>query len=1041
MRHRWAQVAISLLMTAAAYQLYAQLFVPVIEPQSDAMLGHEQVAAPAEQILEQRMKDLARFFPHRREMLKRAKIFEIDQSTLIFQEYWNLGDGRILVRPCMLVLRPPETSSSSPKNPALPSTMVVETADGAIFQFDRPIDLRSARFGRFISGQLLGSIVIRGYGGEQDFRATTRDVTLTEHRVWTNQSLELLWGRHRLRGSGMEVVFQGRSPFSGTGDKKSDLQVERFILRHVDRIHLDVNSLGPTTSLGPLGSNPLAAGKFEESLELACTGPLLYVPQKRTVSLEEQVEVNRVQQNETILNLTCSRLTLLLGELVAPARPKGDPASAENTPPAPSSPRTSSVKLIQALGKPVRTTLPRWKAEILCEDLRYDADQGVLSLDSSQGVTLKRGSDHFSAPRMQCQLTPQGELKTLAAAGPGKVQSEPEGEVLRRASAFWGQALLITFSDRENLVSLQGNVRVEANPLGILQCQRLWCWLDPSDKSGAKNSDLQPRRMVAEDHVRITSSQLQAETERLESWFTAQSSLAAGEKPTAGSSSAAGARGNPAANPLAAGNLSPAAGPTASSLPALTAPTKGDNENTKREASKFQVAARLLRVEFGNIAGQWQLSNLSADGTVKLLEQRSTDNQAPGLQIFGEHLEVLDVSGLNTIFSLTGSPAYLSGGGASLSGQQVFVDQRRNLVSTSGPGRIQVIPSATSSLSPMPATTQASEMQWTSGMDFDGQIVRFKGDVELTSGNRRVQADALEVEVDPPIRLADRTVPNNLQISSAHALGHVAVENVELASSGEVNARDRLLVSEITVNLKTGELVSPGAGRFLTVRTRGGLPPSLLPTPASQAGATGAPPPTVAPASNAASNVQNNSVAGQSGDERDSPRQADNKIALDVSYYQDLQANIYRRSVTCRGRVIARYGIASDWIQNLSDDPRELGKDGLVLRCEDLSVYQLLTPADTKPHLELDARGNVTVEGQNHAARARRLCFDESKYLLVLEGDGEVPAELYRQEFLGGPVQRTAARRIFFWYQNKTIKVDDIKSLEVSQSPTYTTGR
>jgi len=976
--------------------MYARLAVPMIEPEPERIGVNDHLAAPSEQVLQERLDELTRLFPGRRELLKKSKIFEIDQSTLIFQDYFNLGDGRILVRPCLMVLRQPETPERQ-TDKQIPETLVLEAVEGAIFQFDRPLDLRSAKVGRFLSGQLLGNIILRGQGPRQDFRLTTRDVTLTEHRIWTNHPVEFLWERHRGRGSGLEIVFQGRSPFSVSTPEVSPFRIQRFLLRHVDRLHFDIAAFVPSSgSERAPNSADSSSEQGENSLEIACQGPLLFVPGQRMITFEERVEVTRLQGSQTLLRVNCDRLSLLLSETRSP------PEKA-NLPPAQDSPTAQSpasiaapmsLKLLQAVGRPVTISSPLWKAESSCEDLRFDVEQGLLSMEGSQGVTVKQGTNQLRSPRIQCQIDRDGKIRTIAAAGPGEARSQISETTPLATTIAWESGFFWTVQDQERLVTLQGNVRVAAESIGSVECGRLWCWLEDGSGKGSTSSRLQPRRIVAEDRVRIESPQIHADAERLESWLVW---LASGPAPDR-------AERSPQELAFGTGNV---------------------QRNPERETSpsQLQVAARLLRVEFRIVENRGQLSALSADGTVKVQEIPKEPGAEP-LQIFGEHLEIIDASSPQAVFALTGNPAFVAGRGLSLSGFQVFLDRGRNLVSTSGPGRVEMNQLGPKKDLALPISSERVDIQWSQGMDFDGQTVTFKGNAVLTSGNRRIQAETLEIQIAPPVSLSDLNTAPRIQLQTARAIGQVLIENVALNLKGEIQSRDRLFVSEIAVNWITGAITAPGFGRFLTVRSAvlpGGT--SLNPLESAQT-----------------RNITSVGMANRTND--DSSSQPAQPVALEISYSQGLAGNVHQRTITCRGRINARYGAVDRWdVAQLPDDPNLLGARGLMLHSDEIAVYQMVTPGMTEPHLELEARGNVTVEGQSHTARARRLAFDESKTLLTLEGDGDVPAELYRQEFSGGPVQKTAARRIYYWYNTKTVKVDDPKSLEVSQLPAQPSNR
>ena len=107
------------------------------------------------------------------------------------------------------------------------------------------------------------------------------------------------------------------------------------------------------------------------------------------------------------------------------------------------------------------------------------------------------------------------------------------------------------------------------------------------------------------------------------------------------------------------------------------------------------------------------------------------------------------------------------------------------------------------------------------------------------------------------------------------------------------------------------------------------------------------------------------------------------------------------------------------------------------MNCDRLTVNEMDTPAGT--HRELAADGNVVAEGTRDGgsffARALRMTYAEVKNLLVLEGDGRTDAELFRQQRIGGPTSKVAARKIFYWPQSGQVgrlSVEDARWLESS---------
>lgn len=1020
MNRRWVRVTLSLLITVAAYQMYAVVAVPLIEPQPDLEgVARQSLGQPAEQRLQERLEELSGFFPGRTHLVKNSKMLEIDQATLLFQDYWNLGDGRVLVRPCLLIF---DSRKQAPQRwpTALPNVLILEALEGAIFQFDRPLELRTAKIGRFIAGQLLGSVILRGEettGLRRDFRLTTRDITVTEHRIWTNHPVELSWGRHRARGSGLELVFKGRTPFSQSSLSDGPMNIERFLLRHVDRLHVDLGALrtngdsaeGP----GPEGAFSNASG--DDALDVACQGPLIFIPGRKTLTLEDRVELTRLQKGNPTLRIRCQQLVVTFREIAAAAEAATAAVSASgrpSEPPRSNRPAAGSARwdlhLVRALGQPVQISFPIWRGELEGEDLRYDATTGAMSLEGSRGVSGKRDKDAFQAQAAQCQVDRAGNLQAVVASGPGKILLAPDNQ----AEAWrisWGTALSIKAEGPERVVFLDGGATVESSPVGSLRAGQLWCWLEtPQKASGLDFAALRVRRFVAQSGVEITSPRFRAKTERLESWIKWETS-------TGGDGASSQTPGKRAPSPV----FSPPQG------------------RSTAEGGQIVLQAGLLRAEFVvQDTGTPGISAVAADGNV-IADEMVPEPDVQPIHLRGDHLEISQPTQPTTVFALTGNPAFVAGRGLALRGYQIFFDRGRNLLSVAGTGRLD-IEGEMAGMSALPSPERL-EVEWTQGMDFAGQTLSFQGDVRLTSGPRRIRAEALHIEL---VQGMDLSAPSKLgmhRVRSARAVGNVRAENLELSTDGRVLAKDVLKVAEVNVDLQTGLILAPGSGRFTTIRQAGTLKGALsglreggayAGTPESPAGGSASP--------QTAPLADDTTLREQKTPE---PSRTEELVMLDISFHQALEGNFLQRRIGCRGRVKARYGNVSGWdVEQLPDDPARLGSEGMLLTCQEMTAFQMTTPGQTKAHLELVAQGNVTVEGQSHTARARRLSLDESKTLLVLEGDGDVPAELYRQEYRGGPVQKTTARRIYYWYGTKTVKVDDARSLEISRTPELPVG-
>jgi hypothetical protein len=136
--------------------------------------------------------------------------------------------------------------------------------------------------------------------------------------------------------------------------------------------------------------------------------------------------------------------------------------------------------------------------------------------------------------------------------------------------------------------------------------------------------------------------------------------------------------------------------------------------------------------------------------------------------------------------------------------------------------------------------------------------------------------------------------------------------------------------------------------------------------------------------------------------------------------------------MTFYGHVRSTYGEVQDWHDELSPDDLELlGQRGATLSCRELTVAEGAKNAEGKSQVELIAGGNVRVEGTKFTALANRMTYDQHKDLLVLEGDGRAPAELYHRTQIGARDKRTLASKIWYGRSTGYFHADDVREVDV----------
>jgi hypothetical protein len=144
-------------------------------------------------------------------------------------------------------------------------------------------------------------------------------------------------------------------------------------------------------------------------------------------------------------------------------------------------------------------------------------------------------------------------------------------------------------------------------------------------------------------------------------------------------------------------------------------------------------------------------------------------------------------------------------------------------------------------------------------------------------------------------------------------------------------------------------------------------------------------------------------------------------------------------------RVQTAFAPVERWDARLDvNDPDALPPGGVWMKCDRLGVHEMAAPLSRRRSVELEAAGNVLVEGRMddglYAARALRMTYDEAKGLLVLEGDGHTAAELFRQQRVGGPQSRIPARRILYWPATNRFTLNDPQAVEINGLPSGAFG-
>jgi hypothetical protein len=1022
---RIARSAISLAVVLVAYWAYALIAVPLIEPAA----RRESAGGPSPQDRRDaggnpadRLQVLAPLFPPGSPLLKNAKMLESDQVKLLLSDYTNFGDGRVQIKPCVMIYTP-DAPDLSPEE-RIRQAVVLEAPEGALLQFDQPLDLAKARIGRLLNGRLHGPVIIRSEGkhrGPEDhLLVLTRDMDVSEERIWTGQPVEFHMGPNC--GTGQELLIK---LLKGEGEKRGpnvggmqSLELRRQVQMHLEVHDKNRGAAAPAAESGRGGAagSPLSLPDGTP-IEVRCQGPFHFDPVQQFITLEDHVDVLRTNPTGPSDQINCDLLTIFL------SRPRSDATTdADGT--AGLKKKTGALfdlqpRSFEAKGNPVIVRAPSQGVNGRGQRLEYDLITGQLRMEDRQEAWLQQGNNEIHCRNLQYQPAGPGRLGRVTAIGPGWLRGEagersgllPTGPARQAGpgptpnkppqilEAHWTGQLRVQPYQQQQLISLLGGAGLRFSGMGELDAEEIWFWLFelPKDAPGDQ-SKLRPDRMMARQQVRLESPQMSGRFEELAVWFVEDPAA-----PSTGGLPKLGLLRHLEAaprHPLVLTSFFEAAGQGPGAAGAPRAASSADPLQ-----QHFDVEGRQLQARVMTHGDQSEVVELIIKGAVRIREtQTATPEERPVL-VVGDQVQMIDVNKPCTAIMVTGEKAHFEGRGMSLDGSNINLNRGTNRLWVDGPGQMDLPMDKDPEGHPLdhPAAVQ---VHWQRKMNFDGRAARFEESVLATMPGRQLRTEILDVALQQPIVFADANNRPPPQVSQLQCSGGAALEGRTFDAQGPQSI-EFFQAPDLTVNMLSGRTHAGGPGWLTTLR-RGSADPL-------QNGA--AAPPGAAP------------PAARPGDS--------NRLTyLNVVYQDSIEGNIHNREMTFQGQVATVYGPVDSWDAALDPNNVEsLGDRGMILHCGQMTVTQMPASGSRQPATEMLARDHAIVENIKFTARAARISYTQVKGLLILEGDGRSKAELWHQKYRSGPVSSTMAQKIEYWPADERLRVDGLDQLNFNQMP------
>lgn len=955
-----------------AYLLYALIAVPLIEPSVRlAPAGPSYAAEP-------RTRSFEKLFPAGSWELDRPKILETEQGTLLFDDYRPLDGGRrIRLNRCtfirFLASKPLDATASPPARDAQRGRPVIMRAtDGAILDFDSPLDVASGEFGKLSGGQLAGDVVITGPPSAPDaqdaLRFTTRDVQIDARRIWTPHDVEFEYGPHRGRGRDLRIEWsQATLPPTADGSPRVSVGGIRTLeLVHLERLELQVpadksagspHTLGRTPPEAERRAAPTTGKAATVPAEVACRGPLRIDFDQQVAVLSEQVQLLRHNLDGAADQLRCEVLEIYFGAEVA-----ADGAVPKNSA---DRPTQWQARRLVALGGPASVHLGSRNADIRAGRIEYDLLDRTIRLVDEHQVRIVDGTYDVEAKQLEYELAETGRLGRLWAQGPGRLHAKA-GERHGELQAAWEQEVRLRPHENNLVLSLlRGSVAF--NTEQHFSADEMHLFLVETTASGpGEVYGVAPDRLKAVGNVKLDSPRMSALVREGNLWFVRQES----------------ATRSPAGQTTRWQAAQPAAGNVA--------------KNSAVE-SKYDLQADVLQAQV-LLGSQPQVQRLTLQTNIRFRQLQGDTRQALSLE--GEVLEIQDAHTTAARAVLIGNPARVAAGEMQLVGGEFQLAQAENSLQVLGPGSM-TLPAPSTAPRPLPPL----QVAWQGGMRFNGRLALFDRQVHVQGSSVQANgelvklqgtSDSIHVTLTQRIDFTQPEAARQVDVAEMAFDSEVLLQSESLDPAGQLKASQRTAMRNLRINRTTGELRGDGPGWISSVHRR--EPGVGEPLPA-------------APEGQPSSGIE----------------------YLRIQFLRGLEGNLHYGEIAFLERVKAVYGPVAAWDQTLDETQPPGPTDSFVISDSDrLAVADMSSRAGTFKDMELEATGNAVVRGSNFSATAQRICYVRSKDQVIAEGDGRNEAILKYQPAQSHTVPvELKAGKILFCPSTRQFELNGVRALEL----------
>ncbi len=1060
-RVRIARTVVAVFVLTCAFQLYAWLVVPWIEPPPPS----DRQSMVAEPVMETVDAELAALFPEGAWERANPMVLKTQAGRLLFQDFQrHEEDGRIELRPCTIVFLVPAGEKDGEK---LQRPVILQTPGKAVLSFTQSPDLLSGRIGKLQGALLDGEVRIWSGesrpGANDALMINTRNVQILPEQIWTPHEVVFQYGGSH--GSGRDLTIR----LTADGEKDPAVarqalvqSIETLELAHVDKLLLDIPGRGLLGDLSP--ASPAASGQVvplstppsaptSTAVDVTCQGPFHFDFQKGVAQLEDQVRLTRLNPLGPPDQLDCHTLLIsfqnaepqlagsrpaTVGVSASPVAVAGSQGDAEPKPLVPK----LLIRSIEALGEPVTLQAPSVAAAARGQSLHYDFVTRRIALRAENKAWFVYRQNETEAFRLEYTLPPDSQrLGRLTAAGPGVFRGAFGKESDQRLEATWNGQLELYPQDNLHVLSAVEGATIQWNKMGHFSADKLYVWLaevEPSQtgvlrvsRIAAAGSPPLPAALLAGGFAPPSTGQPAASRSRDMAVVPAGAEAALTGSGEVGAPRSTQAKPRVTVQPvkmLAEGNVladSPQFHgntprleiwfdqPTEAALPAAQlpavpgespqegGPAAGDaaaDSPLTGPAKRLELSGNYVRLRILMLQPKPVVREATVLGQVRLEQVSQMPVESTPLLVLGDMLQ-LRIDGFErSTVDVHGEPARVQAQGLILEGADLHVSQRENRMWADGPGRMTLPARA-----PIPDPAGAGQQHRLASsspiwISWQGGM-NFDG--QVVSFSTAVEVRGIYTS-QAGERLHLQSRGDRLEATLNRYVAFDRTKDTEGLDVSEL----RFLGDVYTENQTFDEQDVVTSHDYMRTRDlnldrRSGKFTAL---------GRGWIVSTRVDKGGESQRFGLTTAGGTAGPAR--PASGTGKLSyLRIDFENAIEGNLNLREAEFVRYVRTVYGPVSSWDEVIDPErPSTMGPQAIVMTCRRLLVAEIGDGVERA--MELSAEDDTVVEGSTFVAKADRITYAQRKDTLILEGAGRALASLSYRARAGEKPSEFQARKI-----------------------------